>query len=511
MQLHTRIFIGMLAGAVLGFVLGPNSRLLPHTGVIVPAGHVFQDPGQSRPITPALGVSRGRIVGERAGPPQVLEIQWKLSARDAARLQAAGVDAQAGAVQSGWLRADTPTLRRVSLLGQTLVDYTEWIGRLFLALIKLVVVPLIFFSLVVGVASLGDFRKLGKMGGLTLAYFTLTTIFALVIGLSLANLARPGHLLSAADRNVLMESYSADAGDTLKGLAESPSLVDQLVAVVPANPFAALARGDLLAVIFVALLLGMAFTLMDRTRASHALAVFEALNEAMITIVHLAMKLAPYGVAALLFEVVGSTGLSVLLALGAYAVVVLIGLLTHLAVVYGSVLRWLVGLPVFGFLRAIRAALLLAFSTSSSSATLPVSKESCEQNLGTSQQVTSFVLPIGATVNMDGTALYQGVAALFIAQIYGIPLGVADQLQVVVAATLASVGAAGVPGAGIVTLAMVLTTIGVPTTGIALVLGVDRLLDMFRTTINVIGDCTATALIAKTQGEQPRLRANSAD
>jgi Na+/H+-dicarboxylate symporter len=178
----------------------------------------------------------------------------------------------------------------------------------------------------------------------------------------------------------------------------------------------------------------------------------------------------------------------------------------HIGMVYAPVVRLLVKLPFFGFVRAIRAALLLAFSTSSSSATLPVSKQSCEQNLGLSEKTTSFVLPIGATVNMDGTALYQGVAAVFIAQIYGIDLTAGDQAKIVLSATLASVGAAGVPGAGMITLAMVLTTIGVPTEGVALVLGVDRLLDMFRTSTNVVGDCTATALIARTQGESPLLR-----
>jgi proton glutamate symport protein len=502
-QLYTKILIGMLVGALLGFLLGPNSRLLSQTAVVLPARvEVLREPGSFARVKAGTGLRYADIVEESAGPPPWLRLEWKLTSRDTAKLTAAGIETKAGTTHTGWVRADTPGLRRISPLGQTLVDYTEWIGRLFVAMIKLVVVPLVFFSLVVGVASLGDPRKLGRMGGLTIGYFICTTVLALLIGLGLANLIRPGELLSSTDRRVLMDTYSSDASDTLKGLADSPRLVDQLVAVVPKNPFEALARGDMLAVIFVAILLGIAFTLMNQQRAERAVSVFDSLNEAMVTIVHIAMKLAPYGVAALLFEVVGSTGMSVLLALGAYALVVLAGLLLHITLVYAPVMRLLVKLPFFGFLRAIRAALVLAFSTSSSSATLPVTKQSCETNLKVSEQVSSFVLPIGATVNMDGTALYQGVAAVFIAQIYGMELTALDQAKIVVSATLASVGAAGVPGAGMITLAMVLTTIGVPTQGIALVLGVDRVLDMFRTTTNVIGDCTATALVARTQGEK---------
>jgi Na+/H+-dicarboxylate symporter len=286
--------------------------------------------------------------------------------------------------------------------------------------------------------------------------------------------------------------------------------VDQIVAIVPANPVGALASGDMLAVIFFAGILGVAFTLMPPERAKQALEVFDSLNDAMVTIVHLVMKLAPYGVAALLFEVVGTTGLGVLLALAAYSGVVLLGLGVHILLVYGATLRLYVRIPFGGFLGAIKEALVLAFSTSSSSATLPVTKANCEENLHVSEQVTSFVLPIGATVNMDGTALYQGVAAVFIAQIYGMDLSVVAQATIVFSATLASVGAAGVPGAGMITLTMVLTAVGVPVEGVALVLGVDRVLDMFRTTTNVIGDATATALVATARGEALTVRRSGA-
>jgi Na+/H+-dicarboxylate symporter len=229
------------------------------------------------------------------------------------------------------------------------------------------------------------------------------------------------------------------------------------------------------------------------------------MNEAFVVMVHLAMLLAPFGVAALLFKVVGTTGLSVLAALSAYCLVVSVGLLVQLFVVYGGIVQLVGRVSFVRFLRALRPALLMAFSTSSSSATLPVSMQAVEENLGVSKQITSFVLPLGATVNMDGTALYQGVATVFVAQIYGIELTVAQQLTVVVMATLASVGAAGVPGAGMITLTMVLTAVGVPVEGLALVLGVDRLLDMLRTTVNVVGDCVAAVVLARLEGEPLRI------
>jgi Na+/H+-dicarboxylate symporter len=231
----------------------------------------------------------------------------------------------------------------------------------------------------------------------------------------------------------------------------------------------------------------------------------------MVMLVHIAMKIAPFGVGALLFKVVGNTGISVLIALSVYALVVLLGLLLHLTLTYGSVVRFWAKLPFLPFLGAIKEALVVAFSTSSSSATLPVTKECCEDNLNVNSETSSFVLPLGATVNMDGTALYQGVAAIFIAQIYGMDLSFGDQVTIVVSATLASVGAAGVPGAGMITLAMVLTAIGVPTEGLALILGVDRILDMFRTATNVVGDSTATVLMARLEGNDLRIMTDEED
>ncbi len=511
MQLYTKILIGMVVGSLLGAFFGPNSPVLPQNGAVLTRSTVvYADPSESAEVVPySLGVDDMTVLEEREveGTGWLL-LEWTLRAPDILRLQSAGVpteNLETGMSMRGWVTDAPTTVRRHSRVGELLVNYTEWIGQVFLALIKMVVVPLVFLSLLVGVASLGDFRKLGRIGGRTIGFFFGTTVLALVVGVGLANVLKPGAVLSEADRALMLSSYESEAGSTVSNAAEAPTLTDQIVGIIPTNPFRSLVDGDMLQVIFIAMIFGIALTLIDPERAKPVVDIADQANDAVVMVVLIAMKLAPYGVAALLFKVVGTTGLSVLLALGFYSLVVLAGLLLHIIITYSTVIRFGARLPVFPFLKAIRPALLLAFSTSSSSATLPVTKQCTEDGLNVSPAVSSFVLPLGATINMDGTALYQGVAALFIAQIYHMGLSVGDQVTIVVTATLASVGAAGVPGAGMVTLAMVLASIGVPTEGVALILGVDRLLDMFRTTTNVIGDATATAFMARLEGDPLRI------
>ena len=267
----------------------------------------------------------------------------------------------------------------------------------------------------------------------------------------------------------------------------------------------------MLPIIFFAMMFGIALTLIESKKAQPVVDFLDGTNEAMVMIVHIVMKIAPYGVATLLFQVVGNTGISVLMALMVYAGVVMAGLVLHALLTYQAVVRFGAKLNFFQFLGAMKEALLVGFSTSSSSATLPVTMECVESNVGVSKSMSSFVLPLGATVNMDGTALYQGVAAIFIAQTMGIDLSMADQVTIVGTATLASIGAAGVPGAGMVTLAMVLTAIGVPAAGIALVIGVDRILDMFRTATNIVGDSAVTACMARLEGEELRIMTDKED
>lgn len=388
-----------------------------------------------------------------------------------------------------------------------LTTYTDPVGTLFIRLVKMLVVPMVLVSLVVGSASLGDIRKVGKMGLKAFAFFMFTTAVAASIGIMVANLGQPGTGMTEAQRDTLVSQYEGQVADKtaaageLGEKGEFEKITSLFVNMVPTNPFQALSEGDMLAVIFFALFLGITATLIDPEKASPLIKAFDALNDIIIKMITLAMELAPYGVFALMLSVVATLGLDILILLIKYSIFVLLGLSLHVAITHFSFIRFYVGLNPLKFLAAIKEAILLGFSTSSSSATLPISMNVAEANLGISKSISSFVLPLGATINMDGTALYQAVAAIFIAQVFGIDLTIIQQLTIILTATLASVGAAGVPGAGMITLALVLTTLGIPETGLALIFGLDRLIDMCRTTINIIGDLTLTAVMAKSEGE----------
>lgn len=501
----------------------------------------------------------------------------------------------------------------------------EPIGTIFLRLITMIVVPLVLVSLMLGTASLGDIRKLGRIGVKTVVYFMITTMIAISIGLVLANIVKPGTGLDEEVKAELYKSYESKAQVSIQRMTErsgttlfttddlkdaerlvtrlrndkdpfsryirqqfsseteqllkqyNPShppsntlkkalvdelnklleqenlyteeifarvelskdtqellisnlqgnevirlnrrliedvfsneiakaqkssplsdLKDVLVNIFPTNPLKSLVEGNMLQVIFLALLFGTILTLIKRKRSETLIKFLEGLNDAIIQVVHVAMKLAPYGVLALIAAVIGQYGVHILVTLLKYSLVVVGGLVIYTFSVNSLSLSFLGRMNPFRFYRATKEAMIIAFSTSSSNAALPVSLE-CVEHVGVSREYSSFVIPLGATINMDGTALYQGVAAVFIAQIYGIPLGITDQITIVLMATLASVGAAGVPAAGIITLAMVLKQIGIPLEGIALILGVDRFLDMCRTTTNIIGDMTCSAVIKQTE------------
>ncbi|MEL6676847.1 MAG: dicarboxylate/amino acid:cation symporter [Bacteroidota bacterium] len=399
-----------------------------------------------------------------------------------------------------------------------LTIYTDWIGTVFINLVKMVVVPLVVVSLILGAASLGDIGKVGKMGAKAFGFFMFTTAVAVAIGLAVANLVSPGTGLPQDKVDALMAEYqdeaagktqTADAANYQKEFEETNTaqkLFDLLVSFVPTNPLKAMTEGQMLGVIFFSLFLGICITLIDPGKADNLIQFFDAMNDAIIKMVTLAMETAPYGVFALMIGVVAKLGLGILGPLVLYAMAVVLGLLLHVVITHFSFIRFYVGQNPIQFLAAIKEAIVMAFSTSSSSATLPISMNLAETNLGVSKQTASFVLPLGATINMDGTALYQAVAAIFIAQVFGFDLGLVDQLTIILTATLASVGAAGVPGAGMVTLALVLTTLNIPEAGIALIFGLDRILDMCRTTINIIGDLTLTIVMAKSEGENVMIR-----
>ncbi len=394
-------------------------------------------------------------------------------------------------------------LTDIGWLRQTLVSL-ELVGTAFIRLITMIVIPLVVASLMVGTASLGDIRKLGRIGSKTLVYYLLTTAIAVSIGLGVSNLFQPGSSVDPQTRDQLAAQFESEAAGKMQMAAESPSLKDVLLNLIPRNPVQAAAEFDLLPLIFFSVVFGAAVSLLPREQKGAVMSFFEGVNGASMIVIGWVMKLAPYAVFALIGSIVAQFGLDLLRSLLIYSLVVILGLLLHMFGTISVMVRLAAGLNPISFFRRIVAAPIFGFSTSSSSATLPVTMRTAEEKLGVSKQVSSFVLPLGATINMDGTALYQAVAVMFIAQIYNIPLDLSAQLTIVLTATLASIGTAGVPSAGIIMLIVVLQSVGLGDkveAGIALILGVDRILDMLRTSVNVTGDLSCSAFIARSEGE----------
>ncbi len=544
MQLYTKILIGMVVGVVVGLCFGPNAALLEHDLYYYSNGkhaplYLGQDLNQapvnlgSSPLKlfilehqeGDLSDAQGKaftVKGKSAQGKTWAQVELKLRAQQLLgdngtklKEQLKTHLKQSDEIKVGqkiklWLKIPYVQLKEGALVAQKspisswghwLLGLLEPIGALFMRLLKMVIVPLVFSSLLVGVASLGDVRKLGRLGSRTIGLYIGTTAIAVGLGLLCANLITPGSFMDPEAKAKLLSEFQNVASSKSEAASQAPSMIENLINIIPTNPIGSLAAGEMLQIIFFALMLGVSLTML-KEKGETLIKFFDDLQEAMVVLINLIMKLAPYGVAALVAAVIGQSGWSVLKALLVYTITVLIGLTLHAILVYGGLVKLIVKAPLGEFFKAIRPAQLLAFSTSSSSAALPVSMECAEKNVKMSKEVASFILPLGSTVNMDGTALYQGVAAVFIAQVFGLDLSIADQLSIVLAATMASIGAAGVPGAGIVTLALVLTTSGIPQVGLALILGMDRLLDMFRTAVNVTGDLSVATVMAKLEGEK---------
>lgn len=398
-----------------------------------------------------------------------------------------------------------------------LEDFTrKWImpwGKIFLNLLKLIAVPLILASLIKGISDLKDISKLSQIGGRTLAIYVATTVTAVIIGLLLVNTIQPGSGIAESTRTSLMEDNKMKS-DEYQGKAKNTPTFQEaplrfIEDMVPDNIVgAAGSNRNMLQVIFFAIFFGIAMILVEEKKVRVVKEFFDGFNEIILKMVDLVILAAPYGVFALLAGlVVTSPSADIFIALGKYAVTLVLGLAVMIGV-YAVLVALFTGKTPGYFFRAIAPAQLLAFSTSSSAATLPVTMERVEEHLGVEKEVVSFVLPIGATVNMDGTSVYQAVAAVFIAQVYGFDLSFADQITIVFTATLASIGSAAVPSAGIVMLVIVLESIGVPPAGIALIFAVDRPLDMCRTVVNVTGDAAVSMLVAKSVGKlgEPKVR-----
>ncbi|MBS6507551.1 MAG: dicarboxylate/amino acid:cation symporter [Paraclostridium bifermentans] len=362
------------------------------------------------------------------------------------------------------------------------------IGNGFTKAIKMMVVPLVFVSLVCGVSAMEDIKKLGRIGFKTMGFYLMTTAVAICISLALGVLLKPGAGLDLG--TVASQSTT---------IAKNQSLSEIILNMIPSNPIEAFAKGEMLQIIFFAMLTGVSISLVGE-KAKPLKKLFECANEVCMKMVSVIMMFAPFGVFALITNTFSTVGADAIGSLVKYILVVLLGLLLHVVLVYGGSLKVFTKVSFIGFVRKFSKVAAVTFSTASSNASVPVSLELMEE-MGVSKSIRSFTIPMGATINMDGTAIMQGVAALFIAQVYGVHLGINDMLTIVLTATLASVGTAGVPGVGMIMLSMVLQSVGLPLEGIGLIMGVERIIDMFRTTVNVMGDNTCTLVVASSEKE----------
>jgi Na+/H+-dicarboxylate symporter len=358
-------------------------------------------------------------------------------------------------------------------------------GAIFIASLKMLVVPLVFVSLVCGTSSLKDIATLGRLGGKTLAFYITTTAIAITLAIFMGTIFQPG---AGADLTAATTFQSTQA----------PSLGDVIIGMFPTNPINSMAEGNTLQIIVFAVLFGIAISAAGKP-GERVAALFSDLNEVIMKLVAMLMQIAPFGVFFLMAKLFTGLGLGAILNLGSYFLVLTATLLIHGIVVYGFLLKSFTGLNPITFLKKMEDAIMFAFSTASSNATIPVTMETATHRLGINNRVSSFTIPLGATINMDGTAIMQGVATAFIAQAFNIDLTMGDYLTVILTATLASIGTAGVPGVGLIMLAMVLNQVGLPLEGIALIMGVDRLLDMIRTAVNITGDSAASLIIAKSE------------
>ena len=375
-----------------------------------------------------------------------------------------------------------------AIVSEYIIDgFFTVVGKIFVKSLKMLVVPMVFISLVCGSSALGDPKKLGSVGGKTIGFYLATTAIAISLALLAALTLGPGKGFEVATNTAFTPKAA-------------PSLTEVLVNIFPSNPIASMAEGNMLQVIVFSVLVGIALSLMG-DKAKRIQEIFFELNEVVMQMISILMKIAPIGVFCLLAKVFANQGLDVIVPLAKYFFIVLGVLFIHAFATYGGILTIFGRLNPIVFFNKLKSVVLFAFSTASSNATLPVTLRTVEKRLGVNNSIASFTIPLGATINMDGTAIMQGVATVFIAQAYGIDFGASQFLQVILTATLASIGTAGVPGVGLITLAMVLQQVGLPVEGIGLIIGVDRLLDMVRTAVNVCGDCAVSCVVAKYENQ----------
>lgn len=380
-------------------------------------------------------------------------------------------------------------VKDVPFVDKTIIGFfLVLIGSIFVSLIKMMVVPLVFVSLTCGAAQIGDIKKLGRVGMKTLAFYLATTAIAITIAIAVATFIQPGSFMTLGTEELAFEAK------------EAPPMVQVFIDMVPTNPIKSMADANMLQIIVFALFTGTAITMLG-DKAKKIKELFEELNEIILKIVMIVMLFAPIGVFALVAKTFATFGFNAIGSLAMYMLCVFLGLIIHALFTYQGLLVAFTRLNPIQFFKKFAPAMIVAFSTSSSNATIPVTLDAAERGLGVKKELAAFTIPLGATINMDGTAIMQGVATVFIAQLYGVALGVPEFLTIILTATLASIGTAGVPGVGLVMLSMVLTQVGLPVEAIAIILGIDRILDMSRTVVNITGDAVCTVIVAKQEGE----------
>lgn len=392
------------------------------------------------------------------------------------------VGAVVGLILNATQLNDIPMVRDVFING-----FLHAGGQIFLRSLQMLVVPIVLVSLVCGTAGLGDIKQLGRIGGKTVVLYVMTTAIAVTMGLIIAWIVAPGQGFDLQTEASFMAS-------------EAPPLIETIINIFPRNPIQSLASGEMLQIILFAILLGLAMTLSGKS-GERILTIFQDLNEVVMKIVSMVIRVSPIGVFCLIAKVFSDQGFDAIMPLAKYFFTILFVLLLHLCVTYPLMLKFLGKLSPLIFIKKFNEVMFFAFSTASSNATIPVSLEAVEKRLGVKNSVASFTIPLGATINMDGTAIMQGVATVFVSQAYGIELGFSQYMTVILTATLASIGTAGVPGVGLIMLAMVFQQVGLPLEGIGIIMAVDRLLDMVRTSVNVAGDATVACIVAKTENQ----------
>jgi proton glutamate symport protein len=480
--LHTQIVIGLILGAIFGgiFAISPNKL------EVVSSGNEFEIQNWQE-----FSYFKGdSLVKTYDNNSQISIIKYFKTSKEKTALTAV-VKYPDGRTDNF---ANIASIEKVRTIGVALKP----LGDLFIRLLNMIAVPLVLASLIVGAASLSDLKHIAKIGGKTIGFYALTAVMAITIGLVLANIIQPGSSMPTETRDRLMETFQ-DEAKTKIDQNVSMNIVDFIVNIVPKNPFKAIADGDFLQIVFFAIMVGIFLTQIPKDKSATVINFFSGISDAMIIFVEKVMYIAPFAVFTLIAATVSEFGFNILQTLLLYSVTVILGLAILTFVEYPLLLKAFTRMSVIDFFKTQRQVIAVAFSTSSSAATLPVTMEICEKKLGVPNKIASFVLPLGTTVNMDGTALYQAVAAMFIAQVYGFDLSLTQQLTIVLTASLAAIGTAPVPGIGLIMLIIVLQSIGVPEEGIALIIGVDRLLDMCRTVPNVIADSLACVVIAKSE------------